>query len=707
MSAQPRLVVSAPSSGHGKTAIAVGLLAAAAARGIPAAGFKVGPDHTDAAYLGLAAGRPGRNLDPRLVGAQRIAPLFAHGAAGAQLSVIEGAMGLFDSLTGQPEIDGTAAVAATLRAPVVLVVDVAAMGHSLAALVHGFRMFDEMVHLAGVVLNRVASPRHEQMLRTALDDIGMPVLGALRRGDLPNVLPARAHGPVPVAHRTVEAGRAVRRLGEAVAAGLDLERIMALAGAAPALPGPVWTPVEAVGGEVSDQRPVVALAGGPGALYTYVETAELLTAAGAEVIVVDPLRDECLPTGTRALIVGAGLPEGFAEELSVNRRLCAEVAQFAMDGWPVVAEGVALPWLGRDLDGRPMCGVFDASATTGEQTVAGYREATAPTTSSLAPAGARITGYKQHRAIVTPRAGMVPAWTWAGGNPEGFVWRQVHASQLGLHWAAAPEIAKRLVGAALAGPAPSAPMAQPPQPIPMTVPAVFQPPTHETSAHQSPEHETPARSAPAPEMTTHLMPVHHSPAHQSLTHPVPAHQSLTHSVPVHQEPVYPASAHPAPAPQHGSNAGHAGHAGPVAGHPVPNAGPQGLTHHAGYPGHNAGHAQQQAMPTAGHQPDTPPSPYSQSPAVDQLSAPDQLSAADQFSAPDQLSGVNQLPGVNELSGAGQPSAADQFSGAGRLSAINQPTQQLSPAQSMPAPPAGAIEGPPPMNLNDTVDITAP
>ncbi|WP_245006624.1 cobyrinate a,c-diamide synthase [Actinoplanes ianthinogenes] len=442
--------MSAPSSGHGKTAIAVGLLAAMAARGVPTAGFKVGPDHTDAAYLGLAAGRPGRNLDPRLVGAQRIAPLFGHGASGAQLSVIEGAMGLFDSLTGQPEIDGTAAVAATLRAPVALVVDVAAMGHSLAALVHGFRMFDEMVHLGGVILNRVASPRHEQMLRSALDDIGMPVLGALRRGDLPNVLPSRAHGLVPVAHRTVEAGRAVRRLGEAVASSLDLDRLMALANSAPPLPGPLWTPAEA--GEPAEVRPVVALAGGPGAPYTYVETAELLTAVGAEVVVVDPLRDESLPPGTRALIVGSGLPEGYAEELSANRRLCADVANFAREGWPVVAEGVALPWLGRDLDGRPMCGVLDITGITGEQTVAGYREATAPGTSVLAPAGARITGYKQHRALVTPRAGAAPAWTWSGGNPEGFVWRQVHASQLGLHWAAAPEIAKRLVAAAVAGP---------------------------------------------------------------------------------------------------------------------------------------------------------------------------------------------------------------------------------------------------------------
>ncbi|MET0419758.1 MAG: cobyrinic acid a,c-diamide synthase [Actinoplanes sp.] len=328
---------------------------------------------------------------------------------------------------------------------------------------HGFRMFDEMVHLGGVILNRVASPRHEQMLRTALDDIGMPVLGALRHGDLPNVLPARAHGPVPVAHGTVEAVRAVRRLGEAVVGGLDLDRLMALAAYAPALTSPVWSPAEAIGAEPFEQRPVVALAGGPGAPYTYVETAELLTAAGADVAVVDPLRDEALPPGTRALIVGAGLPEGYAEELSANRRLCNAVAKFAHDGWPVVAEGVALPWLGRDFDGRPMCAVLDVSTVTGDQTVAGYREATAPTTSQLAPAGARITGYKQHRAIVTPRAGLVPAWTWSGGNPEGFVWRQVHASQLGLHWAAAPEIAQRMVSAALAGPAPSSPQPMPPQ----------------------------------------------------------------------------------------------------------------------------------------------------------------------------------------------------------------------------------------------------
>ncbi|HET9516427.1 MAG TPA: cobyrinate a,c-diamide synthase [Actinoplanes sp.] len=463
MTTLPRLVVSAPASGHGKTAIAVGLLAACAARGVVATGFKVGPDHTDAAYLGLAAGRTGRNLDPRLVGGQRIAPMFVHGAAGSQLAVIEGAMGLFDSLTGQPEIDGTAAVAAALHAPVIMVVDVASMGHSVAALVHGFRVYDEMVHVGGVILNQVASARHEQMLRTALDDIGMPVLGALRRGDLPAVLPARSHGPVPAAHRSVEAVRAVRRLGEAVAISLDMERVLAIAHSAVKLPVTPWSPADAINetaadGRVSGARPVIALAGGAGGAYAYAETAELLTAAGADVRLFDPVLDESLPPGTAALMVGAGLPEGYAEELSANRRLCAAVAQLAAAGRPVVAEGVGLAWLGREFDGRPMCGVLDATAVTVDQVVAGYRAATASTVSPLSPAGARFMGYKQHRALINPRAGQHPAWSWSAGNPEGFVWRQVHASQLGLHWAGSPGIARRFVAAA-AAPSPPLPPA--------------------------------------------------------------------------------------------------------------------------------------------------------------------------------------------------------------------------------------------------------
>jgi cobyrinic acid a,c-diamide synthase len=492
MSAVPRVAVSAPSSGHGKTAVCVGLLAAYAARGLRAVGFKVGPDHVDAAYASLASGRPAHNLDPRLVGAHRIGPLFAHAAAGADIAVVEGTMGLYDALTATTDGESTAQVAGLLRAPVVLVVDAGAMGQSVAALVHGFRSYDELTWLGGVILNRVASGRHERLLRETLDDIGVPVLGALRRGDLAAAaagLPARGQGVVPAVQGGIDAVHAVRRLGGAVAARVDLERLLVLARSAPQLAAPAWSPaLEVAAGQPTGElsaavvrraageagagdagtggpagagtavpagpgRPVVALAEG----YGYPETAQLLAAAGAEVAGFDPLRDEALPPGASGLVVGAGLPESYADELCANERLRGEVAALAAAGAPVVAEGAGLVWLCRELDGRPMCGVLDASAHTADATVLGYREATAQT-SRLLPAGTRVVGHKLHRTLVSPRAGASPAWSWPGGAPEGFVSGGVHASYLALHWAGSPGVAVRLVAAArgAAGPAAAA-----------------------------------------------------------------------------------------------------------------------------------------------------------------------------------------------------------------------------------------------------------
>ena len=464
MNAVPRVVISAPSSGHGKTAVSVGLLAAYAGRGLRPGSFKIGPDHVDAAYIGLAAGRPARNLDPRLVGAKRIGPLFVHGAGDADIAVVEGTMGLYDGMTGSTDSESTAQVAAMLRAPVVLVVDAAVMGQSVAAVVHGFRTYDEMTWLGGVILNRVASERHERLLREALSDIGVPVLGAVGRAEMAAALaqlPARQHGVVPAVQRGLDATRAVRRLGEVVAAGVDLERLLVLARSAPPLATDAWSAAEAVVGDVptgdilaapveGGRRPRVAVAGGPASRYGYAESAELLAAAGADVVTVDPLRDEALPEGTDALVIGAGLPESYAEDLSGNALLRAAVAAHAAAGRPVVAEGTGLVWLCRELDGRPMCGILDAAARTTDLTVTGYREAIARTT-LLVPAGTRVTGHKLHRTLVTPRAGEDPAWHWPGGQPEGFVRQRVHASYLGLHWAGAPEIAVRLVAAARSG----------------------------------------------------------------------------------------------------------------------------------------------------------------------------------------------------------------------------------------------------------------
>ncbi|XVV17235.1 cobyrinate a,c-diamide synthase [Actinoplanes sp. CA-131856] len=442
----PRVVIGAPASGHGKTTVATGLLAAFARRGVPVAPFKVGPDYIDPGYHALAAGRPGRNLDPVLVGEERIGPLFAHGSHGAELAVVEGVMGLYDGRTGAGETGSTAQVAGLLEAPVILVVDAAAQGRSIAALVHGFRSFGT-VRLAGVILNRVGSDRHESILREACEEVGTPVLGALRRADAV-AAPSRHLGLVPAAERRAEARASVDALASLVAASVDLDEVAAIAASAPPLSARAWDPASA---SPSAGRPVVALAGGPAFSFAYAETAELLAGAGAEVVTVDPLRDETLPAGTRALVVGGGFPEVYAAELSANEPLRASVRALAASGGPIVAECAGLLWLCRSLDGAEMCGVIDAEAAMTPSLTLGYRDAVALADSPLAPAGTRVTGHEFHRTTVHPRSGLLlspaagAAWQWRGADPEGFATPTVHASYLHLHWAGNPGIADRLV----------------------------------------------------------------------------------------------------------------------------------------------------------------------------------------------------------------------------------------------------------------------
>jgi cobyrinic acid a,c-diamide synthase len=445
----PRLVVAAPASGQGKTTVATGLMAALRARGLDVSGHKAGPDYIDPSYHALATGRPGRNLDPVLCGEDLIAPLFAHGAAGADVAVVEGVMGLFDG-RGATSFGSTAHVARLLGAPVLLVVDAAAQGRSVAALVAGFAGYDPRVRLGGVILNRVGSARHEEILRAALDDLGMPVLGALRR-DEGVTAPSRHLGLVPVAEREGPARRALDRLGTVVGAAVNLDAVLRLAASAGPLPTAAWSPEAALASPPDHprRRPVVAVAGGAAFSFSYPETAELLAAAGAEVAQVDPLRDEALPAGTAALVLGGGFPEMHVAELAANERLRADVARLARAGRPVIAECAGLLYLARELDGQPMCGVLDATAGMTARLTLGYRDATAAADSVVAPAGAAVRGHEFHRTAVDPPHSPDPAWM-VGARPEGFVRGSVHASYLHLHWAGYPQLARRVAEAAAA-----------------------------------------------------------------------------------------------------------------------------------------------------------------------------------------------------------------------------------------------------------------
>ncbi|MER5365146.1 cobyrinate a,c-diamide synthase [Streptomyces sp. NPDC002722] len=449
----PRLVIAAPSSGSGKTTVATGLMAAFAGRGLAVSPHKVGPDYIDPGYHTLATGRPGRNLDAYMCGPDRVAPLFAHGAAGCDLAVVEGVMGLYDGASGQGELASTAQVAKLLRAPVVLVVDASSQSRSVAALVHGFASWDPQVRLGGVILNKVGSQRHEALLRDALEESGLPVLGVLHRAEQVAV-PSRHLGLVPVAERRGDAVGAVAAMREQVVAGCDLEALMALARSAPPLPGEVWDAAEAIGGcggpvplSAPAGAPVVAVASGAAFTFSYAEHTELLTAAGAEVVPFDPLRDEALPEGTRGLVVGGGFPEVYAGELSANAALRRAVAGLAESGAPVSAECAGLLYLARSLDGLPMCGVLDAEARMSKRLTLGYREAVAVSDSVLAAPGTRVRGHEFHRTVLEPGAGADPAWGMhqPERRVEGYVQRGVHASYLHTHWAAAPGMARRFV----------------------------------------------------------------------------------------------------------------------------------------------------------------------------------------------------------------------------------------------------------------------
>ncbi|KLO47144.1 cobyrinic acid a,c-diamide synthase [Mycobacterium nebraskense] len=446
----PAVVVAAPASGSGKTTVATGLIGALRRARHAVAPFKVGPDFIDPGYHGLAAGRPGRNLDPVLVGESLVGPLYAHGAAGADIAVIEGVMGLFDGRIGPaaagPAEGSTAHVAGLLSAPVILVVDACGQSHSIAALLHGFSTFDAATRVCGVILNRVGSARHEHVLRQACEQAGVAVLGAIpRTAELE--LPTRYLGLVTAVEYGRRARLAVEAMTELVARHVDLDAVAAVAASRT---GPAWDPVTAVG-ETPGGRATVAMAAGKAFSFAYAEHAELLRAAGADVVEFDPLADP-LPNGTDAVLLPGGFPEQFTAELSANDAVRRQIYELAAAGAPIHAECAGLIYLATELDGHPMCGVLAGSARFTPHLTLAYRDAVAVADSPLYSAGQRAVGHEFHRTAVTFTDRYQPAWMYRGASDgagdtvrDGVVHAGVHASYLHTHPAAAPAAVARFV----------------------------------------------------------------------------------------------------------------------------------------------------------------------------------------------------------------------------------------------------------------------
>ncbi|WP_029008522.1 cobyrinate a,c-diamide synthase [Azospirillum halopraeferens] len=359
-----RLFISAAHKSSGKTTVTLGLCAALAARGLAVQPFKKGPDYIDPMWHGLAAGRICRNLDFYTQGAEGIPGFYHRHAAGADVALIEGNKGLYDGVDPEGR-DSGAALAKLLQAPVVLVIDAGGITRGVAPLLVGYAAFDPAVSIAGVILNKVAGSRHESKLREAVERYtDLPVLGAVHRSaDL--AITERHLGLVP-ANEEAEAQAVVARIRDAVAAQVDLDRVLEVArrGAAGSGPLPTLPPADgggrAGGGAGAPSfrtRPSagrIAYARDAAFGFYYPEDLETLAAEGFEMVPFDALRDAALPPALDGLFIGGGFPEMHMEALEANASMRASVRAAVEGGLPTYAECGGLMYLSRSIarDGR-------------------------------------------------------------------------------------------------------------------------------------------------------------------------------------------------------------------------------------------------------------------------------------------------------------------------------------------------------------------
>jgi len=437
----PRLVIAGLSGDSGKTLVSLGIARALSDRGVAVRPFKKGPDYIDTAWLGVAARSTCRNLDTFLMSDEAMASALAKAAGDADLLLVEGNRGLFDGV----DIEGshsTAMLARRLAAPVVLVLDCTKMTRTAAALVLGCRAMDPEIDLAGVILNRVGCGRHETIVREAVAGIaGTPVLGAIRRikGDDP--LPGRHLGLVTaVEHPDPE--EAVQRAAEAVAAGVDLDRLLAVAQWAPELElMPSDTPVEQV-------AVTIGYLEGKAFSFYYPENLERLRAAGVQLVPIDPANASELPE-VDGLYIGGGFPEVHAARLGANTEFTASVRARVDGGMPVYAECAGLMYLARELvvDGvsHAMAGVLDLVVEQRPTPQGhGYEVAVVDRDNPFFAAGTRLVGHEFHYSRLVSGSDRehsvlrVERGTGIGDSRDGITTGRVFASYLHLHAGATP-----------------------------------------------------------------------------------------------------------------------------------------------------------------------------------------------------------------------------------------------------------------------------
>ncbi|MEG6617419.1 cobyrinate a,c-diamide synthase [Peptococcaceae bacterium 1198_IL3148] len=456
----PRLIIAAPQGRSGKTTITVGLLAALTARGLKVQPFKKGPDFIDPSWLTKVAGRTCRNLDSYMMDKETIKASFATHSQGADISIIEGAMGLFDGV--DVEGSGSAAeVAKTVKAPVILVVNCTRMTRSVAAMVNGYRYFDPDINVAGVILNNVARSRHQNVLRASIEKYcDIPVLGMMPKGDQ-YTIPDRHLGLIP-AEEDVSLHQAVDRMAEAAEKYLDLDEILEVAATAPAIESnaAVAPPLT----KIKRPHEVDYLSGttkigvvmDKGFSFYYPENLEAIANAGAELVAIDAINDCQLPP-VDGLFIGGGFPEVMAGDLEDNYSLRNDIRERIEQGLPVYAECGGLMYLGRSISWgdkvHHMVGALPFDVEMIKRPMGhGYMKVEVQRETPWFPQGLKITGHEFHHSKVinlekdkVDFAYVVKKGWGIDGQHDGLLYKNVFAAYNHLHALAVPHWADNFV----------------------------------------------------------------------------------------------------------------------------------------------------------------------------------------------------------------------------------------------------------------------
>lgn len=451
------VMIAGERSGVGKTTVTLALLAALKLRGQSVQSFKVGPDYIDPMFHTYITGRDCRNLDPLLTSESYVQQCFAQHTQTVSVSLIEGVMGLFDGASGQDDTASTAHVARLLNLPVVLILNCSSASRSIAAIAHGYRTFDPRVQVAGLILNRVGSDRHLELLTEALAPLGLPILGVLRR-EADIALPDRHLGLIPAA----ELGNLdaiVQRLAHIGATCFDWSALMPLLQTRPQ--GVGSQPVLPIKSDQKVEPVRLAIAQDRAFSFYYADNLDILRTLGAQLVPWSPLADATLPEGVQGLYFGGGFPEVFAAELAANSTAKAAVKTAIAAGMPTYAECGGLMYLcDRITDfastAHDMVGILPTTAAMGQRLTLGYRQAVMLQDSCIARQGERLWGHEFHRSDLSP-APAPPLFSLHRYNAsqrlsyEGWRCHQVHASYVHLHFGAQTHVSRRFLQQCRAG----------------------------------------------------------------------------------------------------------------------------------------------------------------------------------------------------------------------------------------------------------------